>query len=94
MITLLDYGAGNVRSVRNAIKQLGFEVRDAVNADDKKRARLNCISHLLSLIEYEDLSPEPIELPPRQVDPGYQRPPITSQKWVPAVYGKNFYEEN
>lgn len=34
MITLLDYGAGNVRSVRNAIKQLGFEVRDAVNADD------------------------------------------------------------
>lgn len=34
MITLLDYGAGNVRSVRNAIRQLGFEVRDAVSADD------------------------------------------------------------
>lgn len=65
-----------------------------VDATIKRHARLNCISHLLSLIDYEDLSPEPIELPPRQVDPGYKRPPITSQKWVPAVYGKNFYEEN
>ncbi|HKB28305.1 MAG TPA: polyphosphate kinase 2, partial [Candidatus Limnocylindrales bacterium] len=36
-----------------------------VNADDKKRARLNVISHLLSLIPYEDLTPEPIVLPPR-----------------------------
>ena len=34
MITLLDYGAGNVRSVRNAIRKLGFEVRDAANAED------------------------------------------------------------
>lgn len=34
MITLLDYGAGNVRSVRNAIRKLGFEVRDAASADD------------------------------------------------------------
>lgn len=64
-----------------------------VDANIKRHARLNCIHHLLSLIPYENLTPEPIELPPRQQDPGYKRPPITSQKWVPAVYGKNSYEE-
>lgn len=60
-----------------------------VNADIKRHARLNCISHLLSLIPYEDLTPDPIELPPRQKDTGYERPPITSQSWVPAIYGQN-----
>jgi polyphosphate kinase 2 (PPK2 family) len=60
-----------------------------VNADVKRHARLNCISHLLSLIPYQDLTPDPIELPPRQEDTGYERPPITSQTWVPAVYGTN-----
>ena len=64
-----------------------------VDATVKRHARLNCISHLLSLIEYQDLTPEPIELPPRQEDSGYRRPPIDSQKWVPAIYGKNWYEE-
>jgi polyphosphate kinase 2 len=64
-----------------------------VDANIKRHARLNCISHLLSLIEYQDLTPEPIELPPRQRDPGYKRPPITSQKWVPAIYGTNAVEE-
>ncbi len=64
-----------------------------VDANIKRHARLNCIHHLLSLIPYDDLTPDPIELPPRQRDPGYKRPPITSQKWVPAVYGKNSYEE-
>lgn len=64
-----------------------------VDATIKRHARLNCIHHLLSLIPYKDLTPEPIELPPRQQDTGYKRPPITSQKWVPAVYGKNSYEE-
>ncbi|MEJ2412418.1 MAG: polyphosphate kinase 2 [Anaerolineales bacterium] len=64
-----------------------------VDANIKRHARLNCISHLLSLIDYEDLSPEPVELPPRQQDPGYRRPPITSQKWVPALYGTNSFEE-
>ncbi|MCP4402171.1 MAG: polyphosphate kinase 2 [bacterium] len=57
-----------------------------VNADDKKRARLNGISHLLSLIPHKDLTPEPIELPPRQDDTGYVRPPITSQTFVPEIY--------
>lgn len=57
-----------------------------VHADDKKRARLNCISHLLSLIPYEDLTPEPIKLPPRKEDNSYVRPPITDQNFVPEVY--------
>jgi polyphosphate kinase 2 len=57
-----------------------------VDADDKKSARLNCISHLLSLIPYEDLTPEPIELPPRQSEKGYIRPPITDRTFVPEVF--------
>jgi polyphosphate kinase 2 len=57
-----------------------------VNSDDKKRARLNCITHLLSMIPYKDLTPEPIKLPPRQDDVGYERPPMSDQTFVPEVY--------
>ena len=57
-----------------------------VDADDKKRARLNCIAHFLSQIDYEDLTPPPIELPPRQSDGGYVRPPLSSMRWVPKKY--------
>jgi hypothetical protein len=57
-----------------------------VDADDKKRARLNVIHHFLSLIPYEDLTPEPIVLPPRQSDRGYVRPPMTDQTFVPEVF--------
>lgn len=64
------------------IKQAPWYV---VNADVKKRARLNCISHLLSAIPYEDLTPEPIELPPREEAKGYVRPPISDQTFVPDV---------
>lgn len=65
------------------IKQAPWYV---VNADNKKRARLNCISHILSIIPYEDLTPKPIELPPRQDDKGYVRPPFTDQTFVPDKY--------
>jgi len=65
------------------IKQAPWYV---VEADDKKRARLNCIRHLLGIFNYEDLTPEPIELPPRQDNTGYVRPPITDQTFVPTVY--------
>jgi polyphosphate kinase 2 len=65
------------------IKQAPWYV---VNADNKQCARLNCIRHLLSLIPYEDLTPEPINLPPRQQEGGYVRPPITDQTFVPEVY--------
>ncbi len=57
-----------------------------VDADDKKRARLNCITHLLNMIPYEDLTPREIVLPPRQKENGYVRPPITDQNFVPEVY--------
>ncbi|MGC9506228.1 polyphosphate kinase 2 [Baaleninema sp.] len=57
-----------------------------VNADDKKRARLNCIHHILTMIPYEDLTPDPIELPERQIDNGYLRPPISKQTFVPEIY--------
>ena len=57
-----------------------------VNADEKKKARLNCISHLLTLVPYRDLTPEPIELPPRQEDIGYIRPPMSDQNFVPERF--------
>jgi len=65
------------------IKQAPWYV---VNADNKKRARLNVIHHLLSLIRYQDLTPDPIVLPTRQEDKGYVRPPLTDQTFVPEVY--------
>lgn len=57
-----------------------------VLADNKKKARLNCIHHLLSMIPYKDLTPEKLVLPPRQKDIGYVRPPMTDQTFVPEVY--------
>ena len=57
-----------------------------VDADDKYCARLNVITHFLARIPYKDLTPEPIELPPRQKAGKYSRPPIDSQKWIPRVY--------
>ncbi|MEM8505081.1 MAG: polyphosphate kinase 2 [Cyanobacteria bacterium P01_D01_bin.1] len=56
---------------------------NVVEADDKKRARLNCISHLLQQIEYEDLTPPPLKLPKRQQNIDYQRPPMATQHFVP-----------
>ena len=57
-----------------------------VDADDKKRARLNCIRHLLRQIPYQDMRPVEIELPPRQPDTGYKRPRKSTQRFVPEVY--------
>jgi len=65
------------------IKQASWFV---VNADDKKRARLNCITHLLSLIPYKDIKYKKIVLPERQDDTGYVRPPMADQTFVPEVY--------
>jgi hypothetical protein len=65
------------------IKQAPWYV---VNADNKKRARLNVIRHLLGLFDYRDLTPEPIVLPPREPDKGYVRPPMSEQTFVPEVY--------
>jgi polyphosphate kinase 2 len=57
-----------------------------VRSDNKKRARLNVINHLLSMVPYEDLTPEPIVLPPRQKDTGYVRPPMADQTFIPEPF--------
>jgi polyphosphate kinase 2 len=57
-----------------------------VPADDKKRARLNCITHLLSKIPYEDLTQKPFKLPALKHDVAYVRPPLTDQTFVPEKY--------
>ncbi len=57
-----------------------------VRADDKKRARLNVIAHLLGQIPYDELKDPKIKLPDRQENVGYVRPPITEQTFVPEVY--------
>jgi len=65
------------------IKQAPWYV---VNADDKKRARLNVIHHLLSIIPHKDLTPKKLELPPRKKSKGYVRPPLSDQTFIPEVY--------
>lgn len=58
-----------------------------VNSDNKKSARINCITHLLSLIEYQDLTPEKIELEDRPpIAKNYVRPPMEDQNFVPQVF--------
>ena len=57
-----------------------------VDADNKKRARLNCIAHLLRQIPYKDLLPVELDLPARQPDTDYKRPKKSSQRWVKQIY--------
>src|SRR5205823_808285 len=55
-------------------------------ADDKRRARLNCIAHILSMVAYEDATPPPLDLPPRKAaGASYVRPPKSDQHIVPDV---------
>ena len=80
---LIDEKAKDDMFAHTDIKQAPWYV---VNGDNKRSARLNVISHLLSMIDYEDLSPQPIELPPRQDDRGYVRPPLSDQTFVPELF--------
>ena len=57
-----------------------------VEAVDKKRARLNCIHHLLSQIPYEEVPHNPITLPDRIREKDYARSPIPAAMYVPAKY--------
>jgi polyphosphate kinase 2 len=57
-----------------------------VNSDVKKHARLDCISHLLSQVPYQDLTPDPIVLEPRPPQSGYIRPPLEDQNFVPEAH--------
>jgi len=54
-----------------------------VEGDDKRRARLNCIAHFLSIVPYEDVLETPLTLPPRPPDADYQRPPRELYRYVP-----------
>ncbi|WP_299673033.1 polyphosphate kinase 2 [uncultured Roseobacter sp.] len=67
------------------IKQCPWYV---VESDVKKHARLNCISHLLSLIPYEDVEAEEIILEPRPPQRGYVRPPMADQTFVPEAHAR------
>jgi polyphosphate kinase 2 len=57
-----------------------------VPSDDKRRARLNCIHHMLRSVPYKDVMPDPIELPPRDKSKTYIRTPIEDQSFVPLYY--------
>jgi polyphosphate kinase 2 len=57
-----------------------------VEADDKKRARLNCIHHLLGQIPYRDIEHTSVTLPERVHNPSYSRGPIPKDMYVPAKY--------
>lgn len=74
-------------------KDYMFEMTDipeapwyVVKANDKRRARLNCISHILSLFEYEDVTATNIQLPPRQKHSDYVRRPIPAGRVVPEEF--------
>ena len=76
--------AKDVMFAHTDIKQAPWYV---VNSDIKKHARLNCISHLLSMVDYQDLTPRHIELNERpQPSVGYVRPPMEDQEFVPEVF--------
>ena len=73
-------------------KDMTFEYTDikqapwyVVPSDDKKRARLNCISHILSMIPYEDIVPDPVKIPEMK-EIAYIRPPKQEQTFVPQIY--------
>jgi polyphosphate kinase 2 len=75
--------AKDVMFAHSDIKQAPWYV---VNADDKRRARLNCITHLLSMVPFEEPSLEAIELPDREDRGGYVRPPLSDQTFVPEAF--------
>jgi polyphosphate kinase 2 len=57
-----------------------------VESDDKRRAHLNAITHLLGQVPYEEVSSAPLVLPPRQRDEGYVRPRKSEQRFVPDLW--------
>jgi len=57
-----------------------------VEADDKKKARLNCIAHLLEQIPYQEIKSDPVVLPARVRNPEYSRGPIPPEMYVPERY--------
>ena len=68
---------------RTSIPEAPWWIVDAV---DKKRARLNCIQHLLGIIPYDEVYHQEVVLPPRVHNPEYHRGPIPMSMYVPMVY--------
>jgi polyphosphate kinase 2 len=60
-----------------------------IDGNDKKKARINCISHLLSQIPYQEVEHAPIQLPERVHNPDYIRGPIPQEMYVPDVFSKS-----
>ncbi len=57
-----------------------------LNSDDKRRARLNCITHFLSLIPYKEVAREKVKLPQRQKPNGYKEPAEPQYIQVPTIH--------
>ena len=80
----VDYSrARDVQLMRTSTEHAPWYI---VDANIKRHARLNVIAHLLSVIPYRDLTPEPLKLPPRQKAGGYKHPDFSELNFVPAVY--------
>ena len=80
----VDYSRAKDDMFRHTdIKQAPWYV---VDSNDKRRARLNCISHLLSMIPYRNVLPDKLEVPPLQQDDSYVRTPVEDQTFVPDGY--------
>ena len=75
--------AKEVMLERTSIPEAPWQV---VHAVDKKKARLNCIAHLLSQVPYEAVPHDPITLPARIHHPDYHRHDVPKEMWVPEVY--------
>ena len=56
-----------------------------VESDDKKKARVNCISHFLGLIEYQEIESPEVVMPDRIQQKNYERPPRSNYKYVPDI---------
>tara|TARA_R110002096_G_scaffold27577_18_gene84231 strand:- start:640 stop:1542 length:903 start_codon:yes stop_codon:yes gene_type:complete len=79
-----DYTAAKeIMLERTNIKEAPWWV---VPADDKKKARLNCISHFLDQIPYQEVKQTTVELPPRKHYPDYHRHPVKSEMIVPQIF--------
>lgn len=64
----------------------GFAPWYLIEGDDKRRTRLNCISHLLETIPHGVVNPEAVDLPPRQSEDGYARPDRNKYRYVPEKF--------
>ena len=80
------YDYSRARDEMLAATDTSFAPWFIVNGDDKRRARLNCISHLLSMIPYKKTKRDPVKLPKRQKPHGYTEPKNRRYNLVPAQF--------